>query len=1179
MNQEFKYDVFLSHSSKDRTAVKELARRLNKDGLRVWFDEWTLSRHDRKGSREAKINEGLEKSRTLVLVMSKNAFAIERVKLETYTAIFRDIGNQQRRFIPLRLDRTEIPVTLEKFAYIDWRESDENQYRRLVVACRPPKLETDLRKKPRNKQPNSELTSRTTSKITGRVWSVAVSLDGQFLFAGTEGGATLFWDLSSSEIPKQLVGHTSRINSIAVSLDKQFAITGSNDSSIRVWELKTGKSKFVLTGHEGPITGVALTADGAAVISSSQDRSVRLWDLTTGTNEAVLNGHYAKINGIAVTPNGRLAASASDDGTLRIWDLTLKKCVNLLRDYDSRVNSVALSADGLKAVSGSTDRLVRIWEPTSGRLLGSLEGHTSPIRSVAITSDGHLAYSASSDGNVRVWDLASGQCVAILEGHILAVNSVATSFDGRLVISGADDMTVRIWRLPNYDVLGAQDTETTRYTNAKVLLVGDSGVGKTGLAIRLSQDRYSVTDSTDAAWATQMKLPHDVSTSGIEREIWLWDFAGQADYRLIHQLYMDETAMAVLVFNPQSEDPYEGLIQWDRDLRRAARRPFKKVLVAGRCDRGGLMVSHKEIEKFCDQHGFNSFLKTSARTGAGCQELRQAIINHIPWSDISWTTSPRIFKLLKEEILRLKDEGKVLLRMSELKQQLEMRLSNETFKLEQLRAVVGLLAGPGVVWHLEFGDFILMEPERINAYAAAVIRSVRAHSDEIGCISEERVLTGDLDYQDMKRLPRHEEEIVLRAMHQTFVDHGLCLRESTEQGTVLVFPSYFKRERPEAPDYLPALVTYQFSGMLDEIYATLVVRLHHTSTFEKDQLWRFAADFKTPAGSRVGLKMRKKQEGEAELEIYFDNSIHEDTKVTFIRYVHDHLTAKASDLVRVRHYLCPHCHKSINDREAVQERLASGKKDMLCSRCEERFQLWDLVEEKFASDEFQRRVRELEEQARIKLDNESRELILLGHAYSIAGEAGQIFRQTSNSDWGIDGEIEFKDLDGKASGKRLYLQLKSGDSYLYLRKNDGQEIFTIKEARHAEYWQSHRYPVMLVIRTSDGQIRWMNVTEYLKRTAAELKQQDENIKRSERLKSGGKTSTEPRATREQGLRRLVKELNTRTGDMESLDENTIVKAKETKKANTEIKQIVFDGEPFTALSLIKIRNRILTVAS
>jgi small GTP-binding protein len=369
-----------------------------------------------------------------------------------------------------------------------------------------------------------------------------------------------------------------------------------------------------------------------------------------------------------------------------------------------------------------------------------------------------------------------------------------------------------------------------------VLLVGDSGVGKSWLAYRLTEDRFVATISTDAAWATQLQMPDNTGGSNIEREIWLWDFAGQADYRLIHQLYMDETALAVLVFNPQSENPFEGLGQWDHNLVRAARRRFQKLLVAGRCNRGGLMVSRESIERFRREWDFTAYLETSAYTGAGCQELREAIVRSIPWTEIAWTSSPRIFKVFKDAIVKLKDEGKVLLRMAELKQQLDMRLPVEQFSLDELRAVVGLLAGPGVVWQLDFGDFVLLQPERINAYASAVIRSVRAHTDEIGCISEERVLASNLDYQDMQRLPPAEEEIILRAMHQTFVDYGLCLRERADEGTLLVFPSYFRRERPELEDHPAVFVSYQFSDALDEIYATLVVRLHHTLPFDKDQL-------------------------------------------------------------------------------------------------------------------------------------------------------------------------------------------------------------------------------------------------------------------------------------------------------------------------------------------------------
>ena len=722
-----------------------------------------------------------------------------------------------------------------------------------------------------------------------------------------------------------------------------------------------------------------------------------------------------------------------------------------------------------------------MWDLEAGQCLITLEGHTGAVRGVAMAPDGQRMVSGSEDGTVRVWDLEAGQCLITLEGHTGAVRGVAMAPDGQRVVSGSEDGTVRVWDLPPIVVETSQAGEATRYTNAKVLLVGDSGVGKSGLAYRLTEDCFIPTISTDGVWATQLQLPHNTGSNDIQQEIWLWDFAGQADYRLIHQLYMDETALAVLVFNPQSENPFEGLGQWDRALARAARRSFKKLLVAARCDRGGLMVSRDTIERFRCERGFAAYLETSAYTGAGCQELREAIAHSIPWKDMAWTSSPRIFKVLKDAIVKLKDEGKVLLRMTELKQQLDMHLPGEQFALDELRAVVGLLAGPGVVWQLDFGDFVLLQPERINAYAAAVIRSVRAHTDEIGCISEERVLAGELDYQDMQRLLPAEEEIVLRAMHQTFVDYGLCLRERTDEGTLLVFPSYFRRERPELEDYPAVLVSYQFSGALDEIYATLVVRLHHTTPFDTDQMWRFAADFKTPSGKRVGLKMTKRGEGAAELVVYFEPGVPDDVEVTFIRYVHEHLQRKATDVVRLRYYVCPHCHTPVENRKTALERLNRGLKDILCVNCEQRILLWDLIEEKFASPEFQQRVRVLEEQATARIDNESRELILVGHAFAIAGEAGQIFRPTPNSDWGIDGEIEFKDHEGKASGKRLYLQLKSGDSYLSPRQRDDAEIFTIKSQRHVTYWQQQAYPVMLVIRTSDGTIRWMNVTEYLQK--------------------------------------------------------------------------------------------------
>lgn len=70
-SEQLPFDVFLSHSSKDKEVVRALAERLRADELKVWFDEWVLRPGD---SIPARIEEGLERSRVLALYTSANAF-------------------------------------------------------------------------------------------------------------------------------------------------------------------------------------------------------------------------------------------------------------------------------------------------------------------------------------------------------------------------------------------------------------------------------------------------------------------------------------------------------------------------------------------------------------------------------------------------------------------------------------------------------------------------------------------------------------------------------------------------------------------------------------------------------------------------------------------------------------------------------------------------------------------------------------------------------------------------------------------------------------------------------------------------------------------------------------------------------------------------------------------------
>jgi hypothetical protein len=98
MAADFAYDVFLSHSSKDKPVARKLAQRLKAEGIRVWLDEWEIQPGDIIG---LKVEQGLQNSRVLVLIMSSHALGSEWVTLERHTALFRDPSNIHRRFVPM----------------------------------------------------------------------------------------------------------------------------------------------------------------------------------------------------------------------------------------------------------------------------------------------------------------------------------------------------------------------------------------------------------------------------------------------------------------------------------------------------------------------------------------------------------------------------------------------------------------------------------------------------------------------------------------------------------------------------------------------------------------------------------------------------------------------------------------------------------------------------------------------------------------------------------------------------------------------------------------------------------------------------------------------------------------------------------------------------------------------
>ncbi len=1104
MEDNFLYDIFLGYSANNATTVRKIANRLKDAGLRVWFDEWEVL-NGTDASERTEI--GLENSRILILCVSVDGFKSGWPELENQSLRFRDPANDNRRFILLRLDDAPLKGWLEHSLYIDWMSNDiEKEYSKLLRACLPPT------------QTLGSIREHTAVKFIrlnyrGSCFSVmAFSPDRRKLISGGQDGTVQFWDVETGRCLQNVRAHTDRVRSVAWSFDQRRAISGTNDKTVSLWDAKSG----ICTGTIGESStnwriSATVWSNVVNSLASGGDENVRVWAVEAGDILRVLMGHKGDIRDVALSIDKRNVLSGSEDQTLRYWDIGEGRCLRSFTGHTKAISSVALGDNKRLALSGSEDCTVRVWDIEKEQGLCILEGHSGAVSCVAFSTDSRFVISGSEDKTIRLWNVETKHCLRVLVGHTSGLRTIAWAANQRHIFSADAMGGIQVWDLTEIiaesvsgsaQVAGATSVhEQVLYTNAKVLLVGESGVGKTGLSKRLALQDWQPSDSTIGAWATHWKLPVS-SSGGVEREIWLWDFGGQADQRLIHQLYMDETALAVLVFDGQKEDLFETLGQWDRDLTRASHEKFKKLLVAGRVDAGGLRASRQQVESFACERGFDSFLETSAKTGVGCEILKHAIIDGISWEEIPWRTSPALFKRLKEEIIKLKDDGFALMRFNDLRGYLQLRIVSEPlqFSSDELKAVVGLLVGPGAVWELKFGSWVLLQPEWINVYAQAVIQTLRDDIHERGCIDEQKVLRGELAHStSTARLPEDDERIVLLAMHQALVERALCVRETTEAGTLLIFPIYYRRERPELMGHPAIQVSYKFDGFLDDVYATLVVRLHHTPTIVKDQLWRYAADFKTLTGKQLGVKLTRLGEGSGEVAVYFDGTIPIEERIIFSKYVHEHIVQKAQNVVRLRHYVCPNCGVPVGNRDVAMSRLENwlkmgGKKpSIICVSCEKRFKLWDEMERYFASPNIQMRVKELQTNIEVELDNESKERALVGEVISTVALAGQISREFNVSDHGVDMEIEFKSESGNATGQKLYLQLKSGDSYLRKREGDSNEIFAIKNERHIHYWAEQAFPLMLVVRNSDGEVRWMDVRDQMQNLRSDSKIQSKQI--------------------------------------------------------------------------------------
>eukprot|EP00921_Rhytidocystis_pertsovi_P016711 GHVQ01026332.1.p1 GENE.GHVQ01026332.1~~GHVQ01026332.1.p1 ORF type:complete len:225 (-),score=29.10 GHVQ01026332.1:363-1037(-) len=133
---------------------------------------------------------------------------------------------------------------------------------------------------------------------------------------------------------------------------------------------------------------------------------------------------------------------------------------------------------------------------------------------------------------------------------------------------------------------------------AKVVLLGDSGVGKSSLALRFCQGRFSPFHEVTigAAFLQQTVRLRD----GNQLKLHIWDTGGQERFRAMAPLYYRDAAGAIIVYDCSHAPSFESVKFWTHELGQKGPPNCSVVVAANKCDLPDLqLIDRATIEEVC----------------------------------------------------------------------------------------------------------------------------------------------------------------------------------------------------------------------------------------------------------------------------------------------------------------------------------------------------------------------------------------------------------------------------------------------------------------------------------------------------------------------------------------------------------------------------------------------------
>jgi len=150
-----------------------------------------------------------------------------------------------------------------------------------------------------------------------------------------------------------------------------------------------------------------------------------------------------------------------------------------------------------------------------------------------------------------------------------------------------------------------------------LLVIGNSGVGKSSLLLRFADDTFC--ETFIATIGVDFKI-RTVSIGDKVIKLQIWDTAGQERFRTITQSYYRGANGVIVVYDVTDRDSFEAVERWMGEIKRLAGAGVARILVGNKCDMTSAReVDYTEGKELADQLGIG-FVEASAKNNLKVEE-------------------------------------------------------------------------------------------------------------------------------------------------------------------------------------------------------------------------------------------------------------------------------------------------------------------------------------------------------------------------------------------------------------------------------------------------------------------------------------------------------------------------------------------------------------------------------